>query len=174
MVVEREGHGRALIDAELADRGEVLAAQLDRGAQLERVGAGDGADPELLPAHPRHDRAIAEAHDQLHAHRHMAAHAAHQPDHVDVVLVVGERHEVGHRDHAFSGLERGLEDRGAGQIAALGAADLALRRDQPAPVLGRAEQRGEAGVRIEVRQAEPVDRPVTPDQGPDTMLPMKP
>ena len=45
----------------------------------------------------------------------------------------------------------------AGQVAPVGAFALTVRRDQPAAVLPSAEQRDEAGVRIEVRQAQPVD-----------------
>ena len=38
------------------------------------------------------------------------------------------------------------------------------RRDQPSAILRRAEQRREAGRRVEARQAEPVDRAVAADQ----------
>jgi hypothetical protein len=171
VIGEHERHGRTLADAEFADRGEILTVQLDRRAQLQGIRPGNGADAEVLPPDPRHDRAVAEAHDQLHAHRHLAAHGAHQADHVDVVLVVGERHEVGHGDRARRGLERGLEDGGAGQIAPFRPFGRILRRDQPAPVLGRAEQRGKAGIRIKVRQTQPVNRAVTADQRPGYHVP---
>jgi hypothetical protein len=38
------------------------------------------------------------------------------------------------------------------------------RRDQPSTVVGRAEQCGEAGTRIETWKAEPVDRSVPADE----------
>ena len=40
------------------------------------------------------------------------------------------------------------------------------RREQPAAVLGRAEQRGEAGAGVEAREAAPVDRPVAARRAP--------
>jgi hypothetical protein len=162
---ERERHRGASADAELADRGEILAAQLDRRAQLDRIRAGNGTDAEVLAPDPRHDRAIAKAHDQLHAHLHPAAHASHRAHDVYAFLIVGERHEVGHNDRAILSLERGLEDGGAGQVAPLRALDFAVRRDQPAAVMAVAEQRCETGIGVEARQAQPVDRAVAPDQG---------
>ena len=78
-------------------------------------GPGDRADAEILPPHPRHHLAVAEAHDQLGAHPDPAAHPLHHADQVDVLHVVGARHEVDHQGHAFVGLEGGLEDRRAGR-----------------------------------------------------------
>ena len=49
-------------------------------------------------------------------------------------------------------------------VTALDRLDLAVRREQPAAVLIVAEQRGEAGARVEAREAEPVDRAVPPDE----------
>src|SRR5688572_23769999 len=37
-------------------------------------------------------------------------------------------------------------------------------RNQPAAMLGRAEQRREAGARIEARQTEPIDRAIARDE----------
>ena len=166
VVVEDERHARTLADAELADRREILAAQIDLGAQLQSVRARDRADAEILPPHPRHHAAVAEAHDQLGAHPHLAAHALDDADQIDMLGIVAARHEVDHERLAFVGLEAGLEDRRAGAVAAPGPPDLALRRDQPAAVLGRTQQGCKAGIRIEARQAKPVDRAVPPDQRP--------
>ena len=49
-------------------------------------------------------------------------------------------------------------------VPALDPLDLAARREQPAAVLLVPEQRGEAGARVEAREAEPVDRAVPPDE----------
>ena len=38
-----------------------------------------------------------------------AANAAHDAHHIDLLLVLGERHEVGKRCNALVGLERGFE-----------------------------------------------------------------
>ena len=54
--------------------------------------------PSLRRADPRHERAVVEAEDQLHAHRHPAALALHDPD--EVGGVVARRHEVDERDRA--------------------------------------------------------------------------
>ena len=63
------------------------------------------------------------------------------------------------------GLELGLEDQRAVAVAARDVRrHRAGRREQPAAVLGVAEQRGEAGAGVEPRQAQPVDRPVAADQ----------
>jgi hypothetical protein len=59
-------------------------------------------------------------------------------------------------------VEFGLEHERAGAVAALGPADVTGGREQPAPVRLAAQQRGEAGRRVEARE---VDRAVPPDQG---------
>ena len=49
-------------------------------------------------------------------------------------------------------------------VAPLGTPHVVCRGEQPAPVRLVAEQRGEAGGRVEARQAEPVDRAVVADE----------
>ena len=49
-------------------------------------------------------------------------------------------------------------------VPPLGVGHLAVRREQPAAVPLVAEQRREAGVRVEAGQAEPVDRAVAADE----------
>ena len=106
--------------------------------------------------------AEAEADHQLHPHPDPAANAAHQPHHVGGVAA--RRHEIDQVDRAVSGLEPRLQDQRIVPIAARGARDLPRRRDQPAAVLLGAEQRGKAGIGIEGRPAQPVDRSVAADQ----------
>src|SRR4029077_10089113 len=62
------------------------------------------------------------------------------------------------------GLELGLEDERVATVRAPRPPEPARGGDQPAPVLPRAEERREAGARVEARHAEPVDRAVAADQ----------
>ena len=162
-VAQHEGHGLALGQGELRHRLEVLAADVGRAAQHHHVGAGDGAHRAVLqPRHPRRGRAVAEAQHQLHAHRDLAfvaAHDAHQ-----VGRGAARQHEVDHGRLAAIGLERGLEDQRVLAVAAARRLDLVVRRDQPEAVALAAQQLGEAGIRIEARPAQPVDRAVEADQ----------
>ena len=82
---------------------------------------------------------------------------------------VGPRSEFGKaiasvtRTTPSPGGERGLQHVGVGQIAALHVrGDLGLQREAP-PAIGVEDSREHAG-RVEVGQAQPVDRPVAGDQ----------
>src|SRR5690606_11444305 len=107
---------------------------------------------------------IIEPDDQLGLHRDGAALAAHQPNELLAFRGVGESKKVDEGDGARFGLEGGLENRRLAAIAATRPPDRLPWRDQPAAVLRRTEQRGEAGARIEAGQAEPVDGAVAPDK----------
>ena len=63
------------------------------------------------------------------------------------------------------GLELGLEDERVRDDSAVRLAWTARGgRELPAAMVGRAEQRGEAGGGIEARKAQPVDRAIAADQ----------
>ena len=49
-------------------------------------------------------------------------------------------------------------------IASANIANLALRRDQPAAILGGAQERREASSGVEPRNAKPIDRAIAADQ----------
>src|SRR6185437_3745093 len=68
------------------------------------------------------------------------------------------------RDFPFRRREHGLQDEGGATIGSLDLRRRALRRDQPASVLRATEKGGEAGRRVESRQAEPVDGAVPSDE----------
>src|SRR5204863_3896882 len=91
-----------------------------------------------------------------------AADALDHPEHVRMALA--RRHAVDDLDDAVLGLELRLEDERRVAIAAPRPPHPAAWRDEPAPVLRRAEERGEAGSRVEARDAQPVDRAVAADQ----------
>ena len=104
-VAQHERHAIAFADGEFADRGHVLAAQVHRRAQHHHVGAGDRAQRAVAElAHPGNDRAVAEAQDQLDAHRDAPAHALH--DAHAVGMASADRHEVDQRHGAVAGFER--------------------------------------------------------------------
>ena len=82
----------------------------------------------------------------------------------EVGTLVRERHHVGDPEAPGRGRVRRLERRAVPDVPAGAPAGLG-RPDQPATVVGAAEQGGEAGGGVEAGQAEPVDRPVLADQG---------
>jgi len=60
-----------------------------------------------------------------------------------------------------------LQNRRPGQVTPRNPAVFAacvIGSNEPPPIFRRAQQRREAGRRVEARQAEPVDRAVAPDQ----------
>ena len=132
--------------------------------QLYRMRAGYGADPAVSPADPRHDASIAEAEHEFRPHRDGAAPAFDKPHDIDFLLVLGSRHKVDDGAASALGRELGFEDQGAVPVAPGDRMHLARRSDQPSAILRRAEQRAEAGFRIEPRQAQPVHRSVAADR----------
>ena len=164
LVGEGELRGLALGDGELADGPHVLAAQGYLGPQHHHVGTRDGAHGLLVdPRHPGDDRAVVEADHQLRPHLDPTASADDETD--QVRGVAAERHEVDERDGTFGGLEVGLEDQRVVAVAAADARGRLGRGDQPAAVLGPAEQGREAGARVEPGPAQPVDGAVAANQG---------
>ena len=151
------GHG------EVAHGAEVLSPDGHRRPQPEGVGSPDRADPVVLAAHPRNPGPEVQPDGQLDPHGHGAARAL---DHADQGRRRRpDRHAVAQHDDAVRGLELGLEDQRPRAIAPAHGPHGARRRDEPPAVLGRAEERREAGGRIEAGNAEPVDRAVPPDEG---------
>jgi hypothetical protein len=149
----------ALVELELRDGRQAAPAGRAAGDQVDRVRSGGRGHAAVVGApHPRHRTAEVEAQDELHPHGDAALQAAH--DAHDVGRLVADRHRVDDLQHAAVGVEVGLEHERSLAVAPLGLADVSGGREQPAPVRLVAEQRGEAGGRVEARQAEPVDRAV--------------
>ena len=84
-------------------------------------GTGDGAEFAVGLGDPGNGEAVVEAEGELHADGNFAARAANDAD--DVRVLAARRHEVGEADLAGCGGEGGLEDEGAGAIAALDRGD---------------------------------------------------
>ena len=162
-ISEHEGRRFAGRNGEVGDGLEVFAVQQDIRTHQNRVGPGNPAQRLIVePRDPRHGRAIAETQHQLGVHLHLAA-LAHHPAH-DMRAVDARRHEIDQRRRAVGGFEARFQDQRVGPVAARNTRRLAFRRDKPAPVLVRAQQRGKAGIGIEPRPAQPVDRAVAADQ----------
>ena len=161
-IAQNERNRIVLVDGELADGGHIFAAQMHRRTQDHHVRPGDGAQRAVFePRHPGHDGAIAEAQNQLGAHRQLAA-RADQKTH-DGRMLPAHRHEIDQGGCAVIGLEMGFEHQSVRPIPA-GDAGFPARRNRPSPVFAGAEQRRKAGLRIEPRAAEPVDRAIAGDQ----------
>src|SRR5262249_7190937 len=130
-------------DGEIADRAHILATQLYRRIEQQPIGTDDELQPPVLaPRHPRNGRAVIEADDQLGAHRDAAADAAHEAD--EIGDAVAARHEIAERDASLLRLEDRLEDEGRATVMTPRARLAVGRRDDPAPVLCRTKQGGEA------------------------------
>ena len=78
------------------------------------------------------------------------------------------------RTDSVGGVEIRLEHEAAGPISALDRDDLPFRRDLPEPVVLGAEERREAGVRVEPGEARPVDRTVVAHEDSRMEVPDKP
>ena len=162
----QEGEGQALArrDGEAALGVHVLAMQIDRRAHHQHLRPRDRRHRVAVDArHPGHRPAVVEAHDEVEVEIDAAFEADH--DAHDVGDAVAGRHEVDEHGAAGRRPEGRLEDQRAIAIAPRGGELQIARRDAPAAVLRRADQRGEAGTGIEARQAEPVDRAVLGDEG---------
>ena len=90
--------------------------------------------------------------------------AADDTEQVNLILLLGHQHEIGDRYGAIGCLKPGFEDAGLAAITARGLDDGIRWGDQPTPVLGFAEQCSEDGLGVKTRQAQPIDRPVAPDE----------
>ncbi len=154
---QHERHPIAGPDDEIGDRRQSFAVDVDRGAQAEGVRAGN-RDASIVDApHPGDDMPVVEADDQLGPHRHSPRDPFHDAD--DIGRLSPRRHEVDDADAPLRRLVDRLQDQGQGPVAALAAANLRRRRQEPASMLRFAQERGEAGAGVESRETAPVDRP---------------
>ena len=159
---QHEWHLLPFSNGELRHRLEVLAARGYWRVQPEAIGAGDRRDAAVDALNPRDDRAVPEAHDQLHPHRHPATISHYDAKHVCALAVDG--HQVEDGDAALLSLELGLQDERAVAVAAAHPLHSPGRRQQPAAVVRRPQQCGEGRIRVEARETEPIDRPVLGDE----------
>src|SRR6516162_770515 len=99
----------------------------------------------------------------MHLHRHLAASPLHQADHRRAPLAY--RHEIDQGDAPVRRIEDRLQNQGVIVVSTAGARSRISRKDPPAPMLGRAEERCEQGAAVKTRPAQPIYRAVAPDEG---------
>ena len=130
---------------------------------LYAVGAGNSRNPSVSLSYPGNHAPVAEAQDELHPHRHVSAFAPH--DAHEGRGAIARAHEI-HDDHGASGgLVACLEYRCSGPVGSADGACGPSWAQHPSTVFRPAEQRRKARIRVEARQAEPVDRPIPRDEG---------
>ena len=149
-------------DLEVRDRRQPLPAGRDRRAQFDGVGPGNRLKRPVDAPHPGHEGAIVEPDDEVHVHRHPAAHTLDHAD--DVGRLAAYRHAVDDTNHASGRRERRLENERVGDVSARDRNRLIGRRQLPSPVVTVTEQRGEARAGVEPREAQPIQRPVATDE----------
>jgi hypothetical protein len=81
------------------------AAQLDRSDELDGVGSCDRVRPAEVLAHPWDRPAILEPQNDLGAHSHPPPGAADDAEQVNLILLLGHRHEIGDRYGAIGCLK---------------------------------------------------------------------
>jgi hypothetical protein len=123
--------------------------------QRERVRPADGPQHPIDRPHPGHDGSIVEADGQLHVHGDLSRDTLDNADEIGIAAARG--HAVDEPHGSAIGLELRLEHERVAAIPPGHPADPSGRRDQPAAVIGAAEERRKTRGRIETRQTQPVD-----------------
>ena len=154
----------AFRDGEIRHRGQIFAARFNRRAQDQGIGPGDRFEPAVAFAHPGNDVAVIEPDDQLHLHPHAAAQAFDDAD--DVRIFSARRHEIDQPHRAFGRFDFRFEDQRVTPITAARRGDFSLREKSPSPIFPVAQERGEAGARIEARKAKPIHATIAADERP--------
>ena len=109
---------------------------------------------------------MSESWNELAPQFHLAAQPFHDPHQVWRARErATNRHEIGDAYRTAGGLELRLQDQGSRPIAAARRLHGLRGSDFPVAVLAGAEKRQEAHVRIEIRQAQEVDRTVPRYEG---------
>ena len=160
--VEHEGHALPFPDREVGHRREVLAPRVDRRPEGHRLWSRSGCEPPVDPPHPRPHPPVVEPDREVHAHLDPASHSFHEPRHLGVLLP--DRHAVHEPDRAVVGVELGLEHERVAAVAPAGRPHRPSRSQPPVAVVVPAQELGEAGLRVEAGETQPVDRAVAPDE----------
>jgi hypothetical protein len=129
------------------------------GQDGDRVrGGGGDRDPEP-PSDPGPPAPVPEPRLDRPAHRHLASEALDAPCELAARCKarLGQQHRIGDAHTASLGGERRLEHVGLWEVAALGG-ERQLRAEYEPPAAPGVEQRSEHARRVQVREAEPVDR----------------
>ena len=130
---EHERDPLAFADGEACHGGEPLTVRGDGRDEPEDVGSADRLYAALDRAHPRDDRAVAEADDELHLHRNVTA--VPDDDARDIGPLAGDGHQIDERDASLFRFVLRLEDERALAVPPADAPHSTGRRNLPAPVL---------------------------------------
>src|SRR5215207_10984980 len=112
--------------------------------------------------YPGDDMPVVEADDEFGPHRHLPGDSFDDAN--DIGSLSPRWHEVDDADAPLRRLVDRLQSQGEGPIAAVAAAYLGRRRQQPASMFRLTQEGGEAGAGVESRETAPVDRPGTMHQ----------
>src|SRR5688500_3782647 len=112
---------------------------------------------------PGHDRPVIETDGELHSHFDLALLPLDESD--EVRRLMAERHEIDHGERAGLCLELGFEHECAVAVPACRACWRSGWGNLPPAVLGCTQKGGEAGGRVEVGKAQPVDRAIAAHKG---------
>jgi len=162
-----ESSSRSSLGDELAGDRSVLGPRLARGPGLQGEGvlATDGEEMASASLHRDPLPAVTEARSDAVAERNVPGEAFDEPDELPErgKPPVRDRHRVGRPRCARGGAERRPEDVAPRLVAALDRA-APRRRQLEAAAVPSVEEPSEGGRRVDVRKAEPVDRPVEGDE----------
>jgi hypothetical protein len=125
------------------------------------VRTGDEREPAVVGLDPRQIEAVTKARCQVEIHRHLTGEPLDDSNHH---LLAAERHEVDETNGAILAGDLGFEDERVRAIAPLYRAHLSDGSQRPLAVLFVPEQRREARVRIEARNAHPFDGSMALDE----------
>ena len=93
--------------------------------------------------HPGNDRSVIESEGQVHLHAHGSLDSDDDTYHIDVAITW--RHKVEQHRCARWCFEQRFQHQGVTTVPAADSCVILLGRDEPPSMLGRAEQRSEAG-----------------------------
>ena len=136
---------------------------VDVGLQQHTIGTTDGSNSLSAALDPWNDSPVTEPYQKLHAHGHAAGNALDNADKYRNGRA--HRHEIDDVDGATVGLIACFQDKRGAAITPPDCLAIFRGRNNPSTVFSRAEQGGEASVRVKSRQAEPIDRTIPADQG---------
>src|SRR5262249_24328190 len=136
------------LDGNLAVEGERIRTRGQRGVVAVQL-------------NPRSQLAVGEAHTQVAMHRNLASEPDDDPDEI---VCRARGHEVDDvNSSAFTG-SIGFEDQSLLFVVLIDVVHLRRGAQQPISMLVVSQQLGEAGIRIDTWQAQPINRATTRDQ----------
>jgi hypothetical protein len=134
---------------------ELFPPHPKRRDEPEEIGSRDGFERIVATMHPGNDLPVSHPEDELHVHWHFPALADDDTDDFRSGLAKG--HEVDDQHRSVVRLVPRFQDQCAGPVAPRRPGGVVAWTDRPVAVLRGSQERREARLRIEARQAKPVD-----------------